>query len=46
MLDASCGLGVWRGMRPSFSRCDFVLLSNVKGLGLEAFFVEVGVEFG
>lgn len=39
----SCGLGVWRGLRPSLSRCDFVLLSKVKGLGLEVFFV--GVEF-
>lgn len=42
----SCGLGVWRGLRPCFSRCDFVLLNNVKGLGLEGFFVEAGVEFG
>lgn len=43
----SWGLGVWRGLRPFFSRADFVLLSNVKGLGLDAFFVvEAGVELG
>lgn len=44
----SCGLGVCRGLRPSFSRCDFVLLSNVKGFGFPGFFVAgvVEVEFG
>lgn len=43
---ASWGLGVWRGLRPSLSRCDFVLLNNVKGFGLEPFLVEAGLEFG
>lgn len=42
----SWGLGVLRGLRPFFSRCDFVLLNNVKGLGLDVFFVEAGVESG
>lgn len=43
----SLGLGVWRGLRPSLSRCDFVLANNAKGFGLEAFFVAaVWVEFG
>lgn len=36
-----------RGLRPSFSRCDFVLLSRVKGFGLPDFFVAgLKVEFG
>lgn len=43
----SLGLGVWRGLRPSLSRCDFVLPNNAKGFGLGGFFVAaIWVEFG
>ena len=34
---------MWRGLRPSLSRCDFVLLSSVNGFGLEPFLDEVVV---
>lgn len=34
---------MWRGLRPSLSRCDFVLLSSVNGFGFEPFLDEVVV---
>lgn len=34
---------MWRGLRPSLSRCDFVLLSSVNGFGLEPFLDEAVV---